>query len=347
MIGVMNISWGIIGCGDVTEVKSGPALQKAIGSELVAVMRRDGAKAADYAGRHRVPRWYDDADKLIHDPDVSAVYVATPPDSHCEYALRVAAAGKPCYVEKPMARHATEARRMVEAFGAAKLPLFVAYYRRALPNFVKVKELLDTGRIGAITGILHRHSSPTHRADLGAPAMWRVNVPISGGGVFLDLASHVFDVLDYLTGKFTNVHGNAAHLAAGYDAEDVVSVTWQSERGAPGASLWNFASDMTDDLIEISGAEGRIRFSAFGGGRILLERGGMTEEFNEPYPPHVQLPLIQKIVDELLGRGHAPSTGETALRTSIVMDQALEGFYGDRSGDFWNHPDRWPGRVRS
>src|SRR5580704_17465581 len=143
-----TIRWGIIGCGDVTEVKSGPAFQKAAGSELVAVMRRDGAKARDYALRHSVPNWYTDADALIHDPQVNAVYVATPPGWHEHYAMKVLAAGKPCYMEKPMARNASEARRMTDAFLTKGVPLFVAYYRRALPRFLKVKQILASGVLG-------------------------------------------------------------------------------------------------------------------------------------------------------------------------------------------------------
>src|ERR1041385_2373068 len=147
----MTIRWGILGCGDVTEVKSGPGFQKAEGSQLVAVMRRNGEKAADYARRHEVPRWYDSADALIHDSEVDAVYIGTPPGSHLEYALQVCAAGKPCYVEKPMARNHAECVKMVEAFEAAGLPLFVAYYRRGLPRFRKAKELVESGRIGQVT----------------------------------------------------------------------------------------------------------------------------------------------------------------------------------------------------
>src|SRR3954470_22835271 len=96
------VRWGIVGCGDVTEVKSGPALQKADGSALMAVMRRDAGKAADYARRHGVAKSYGDGGALINDPDVDAVYIATPPSSHIDYVQRVAAAGKPVYVEKPM-----------------------------------------------------------------------------------------------------------------------------------------------------------------------------------------------------------------------------------------------------
>ena len=143
-----TIRWGIIGCGNVTEVKSGPGFQKARNSALVAVMRRNAALAQDYAGRHGVPRWYDDGAALIADPEVDAVYVATPPSSHKGYVLACAAAGKPVYVEKPMALDHGECEEMIAACRAANVPLFVAYYRRALPRFLKVKELIDGGAIG-------------------------------------------------------------------------------------------------------------------------------------------------------------------------------------------------------
>jgi predicted dehydrogenase len=82
-----EIRWGIIGCGDVTEIKSGPAFNKVANSKLVAVMRRDSAKAADYAKRHHVPKWYDDASKLINDPEVNAIYIATPPLQHDYFTI--------------------------------------------------------------------------------------------------------------------------------------------------------------------------------------------------------------------------------------------------------------------
>ena len=90
---MQTINWGIIGCGDVTEIKSGPAFNKVPNSSLVAVMRRNGAKAADYAKRHNISRWYDEADKLINDPKVNAIYIATPPSSHEEYTLAAINAG--------------------------------------------------------------------------------------------------------------------------------------------------------------------------------------------------------------------------------------------------------------
>ncbi len=337
-----EVCWGIIGCGDVTERKSGPGFQKAAGSKLVAVMRRDAAKAADYAKRHNVGKWYDDADKLINDPDVNAVYVATPPDTHCEYALRVAAAGKPCYVEKPMARSGAECRRMVDAFAAAKLPLFVAYYRRCLPVFRKAKELLDGGSIGRLTSIIYRHSGPRHRRADG----WRVDVSVAGAGLYLDLASHALDALDYITGPMENVSGLASNLATDIDAEDVIAMTWRSTAtGALGSASWNFAADAHEDKIELLGTDGALRWNCFGDGTLTLTRGKERETFACPNPEHVQQPLIQSIIDELLGNAaKCPSTGESGMRTSVVMDQVLRAYYGGRGDAFWSRAQSWPGR---
>ncbi len=333
----MIIRWGIIGCGDVCEVKSGPGLYKARDSKLVAVMRRDGAKAADYAKRHGVARWYDDAEKLIRDPEVDAVYVATPPGSHLELALRVAAAGKPCYVEKPMARSHGECRRMIEAFERAKLPLFVAYYRRALPRFVRTKELIDGGAIGRVTGCRYRM---TRLFRPNPSPQWRLDAGQSGGGIFLDIGSHVLDLLDHLLGEFVE-YGGSAHTTGATAVEDVVSVHFRTARGVIGAASWNFAASVMEERLEIDGTEGRLSMEVLGWSPLTLARGKETEMIDLPDPPHIQQPLIQTVVDSLLGRGECPSTGVTAARTSAVMDAALDRFYGGRGDAFWERPQTW------
>ena len=345
----MPIRWGIIGCGDVCEVKSGPAFQKCAGSELVAVMRRDAAKAEDYAKRHGVPRWYSDAQKLIDDPDVDAVYVATPVGSHLAYALKVAEAGKPCYVEKPMARSHAECLAMCEAFERAGQPLFVAYYRRKLPRFEKVKELVEAGRIGTVTAVSVRHAEPSHlRAD-NPRLQWRLTAEEGGGGLFMDLASHALDVLDLILGEVAEVAGFAVNRARAYDVEDAVAMQFKYASGAVGAGLWNFASAVKEDVMEITGTEGRIALSTFGNDPVRLITPANSEAFDLPNPPHVHQPLVQTIVDELNGktpRGSAPSTGRTAARTARAMDEALKAYYGGRDDAFWSRPDTWPGRRR-
>ena len=199
-----TIRWGILGCGDVTEVKSGPAFQKIEGSELAAVMRRDAEKARDYAQRHGVPKWYDDAERLIHDPDVDAVYVATPPSSHAEYVLKVAEAGKPVYVEKPMALHYQDCQRMIEVCHQAGIPLFVAYYRRRLPSFLKVKELIEAGNIGKVRVVTIALYTPPEENECDPQNLhWHVLPEISGGGRFVDMGCHQLDFLDDVFGPIS------------------------------------------------------------------------------------------------------------------------------------------------
>jgi predicted dehydrogenase len=326
-----TVRWGIIGVGDVTEVKSGPGFQQAEGSELVAVMRRDGARAADYARRHGVPRWYDDADALIADPEVDAVYVATPPDSHRDYALRVAAAGKPVYVEKPMARTAAECEEMVAACDRAGVPLFVAYYRRAMPRFTAVRDLLADGAIGTPRVVSVRLQQPAQRFDDGV-LPWRVRPEVSGGGLFVDLGSHTLDLLDLLLGPVTDVSGFAANQGGHHGAEDAVAGAFRFASGVHGVGLWSFAAHDRRDEVEITGTGGTLRFSSFGTEPLRLTTPAGTRDIPAPYPQTVQLPLIQTVVDALTGRGACPSTGASALRTARVVDALLAGHRSTSTG---------------
>ena len=319
----------MIGCGAVTEVKSGPAFQKVPGSQLVAVMRRDGEKARDYARRHGVPRWYDDAEDLLRDPDVDAVYVATPPGSHAEYTLRAARAGKSVYVEKPMGRSHAECQAMIQACEAAGVPLFVAYYRRALPAFVKIKELVVAGAIGEVrfvTMTLYRPPRPEDHDPARWP--WRVVPELAGGGYFFDLAAHQLDYLDYLLGPIVAAGGLAANQAGLYPAEDVVSASLAFESGAVATGIWSFAAWGDAERAAIVGSQGRIEFSFFEPEPVCLYTAAGVEVFDLPNPPHVQQPLIQTVVDELLGRGECPSTGRSAARTNWAMDQIVAGWQG-------------------
>ena len=338
--GRSTVRWGIIGCGDVTEVKSGPGFRKAARSELVAVMRRNGALAEDYARRHGVARWYADAQALIDDPGVDAVYIATPPDSHCEYALAVAAAGKPALVEKPMARNLAECDRMIAAFGRAGLPLFVAYYYRSLPLIGEVARLLAAGAIGRVTGVTYRMVEPHHQR--GWP--WRVDAAIAGSGHFLDVGSHSLDLLDFLLGPLSEVDGKASNMASDYEAEDTVALTFRAPGGILGAMMWNFASDLHDDTMRIAGTEGEIVFPMYSQVPIRVTTAAGTREVGVAFPEHVAQPFIQTVVDDLLGTGTCPSTGESARRTSRVMDHVLSGYYGGRGDAFWSRPASWPGR---
>ena len=319
------IRWGIIGCGDVTEVKSGPAFAKAQGSALIGVMRRTPALAEDYARRHGVPKWYTDAEALVRDPHIDAVYVATPPAQHREYTLLGARYGKPVYVEKPMAMNHRECVQMNEACRAAGVPLFTAFYRRALPRFLAVKALVDDGSIGAVRAVSVTLSRRLLAFDGAVP--WRLDPSVAGGGLFVDLASHTLDLLDFILGPVARAVGEAANQGHRYLAEDIVTAALTFQSGVRGTGVWCFTADRDTDRVEIIGSAGRVTFSTFDEAPVVLEAEKRTESFAVPHPPHVQQPLIQTIVDQLHGEGVCPSTGETGARTSRVMDALLQSYY--------------------
>jgi len=318
------IHWGIIGCGDVTEVKSGPGFQKAKGSALVAVTRRDFAKAEDYARRHGVPTVHRDADDLICDARVDAVYIATPPSSHCDLALRVADAGKPCLVEKPMALNHEECERMVAAFRTRGVPLWVAYYRRALPRFLLVRDLLRSGAIGRLTSV---HVEVTDPLANGAQASgWRFDPAVAGAGLFFDLGSHSLDLVDFLAGPIERVSGFAANTGGTYGAEDVTVASYLTGEDVPGTGTWNFNADAHRDRIRFVGSEGHLVTPIFSDSDVVVTRAEQEDVHRARNPPHVHQPLIQSIVAELQGRGRCESTGESGARTSWVMDQCVAGY---------------------
>lgn len=350
----MTIRWGIIGCGDVCEVKSGPAFYKLPGSALSLVMRRNGALAADFAKRHGVPRSTTNAEELILDKEVDAVYIATPPGTHLSYALLVASAGKPCYVEKPMARSAAECRAMLAAFERAKQPLFVAYYRRALPRFLKVREILDSGALGTVLTVSHVYQGRAN-ADRGKPgwaekAGWREDVPESGGGLFLDLGSHVIDLLDFLLGPLAGVSGHASRRAAPDGLppeggpEDTVVFSFETASGVIGTGRYQFHTVGALDRLEFVGTRGTLSLSVFGKEPLDLNLGGTHERIETEHPEHVHLPLVRDIVGELTGGSQrCASTGASALRASEVMDRVLDTYYAGRDDAFWARPETWRG----
>ena len=317
----LPLAWGIIGCGNVTERKSGPAFNKVAGSRLVAVMRRNAALAQSYAERHGVSRWYDDADALINDPEVNAVYIATPPDSHHLYALKVAAAGKICCVEKPMAPSHRECLEMTAAFEAAGLPLFVSYYRRSLPRFAQVKQWLDSGEIGAVRHVHWSFARAPNAADTAQTANWRTDPAVAAGGYFEDLASHGLDLMLHLLGDIRTANGISTNQQGLYAAADAVTGTWQFASGATGSGYWNFGAAQALDAVVIHGGQGEIHFSVFGEQPVELRNVAGTQSRDIDHPENIQLFHIDNMQKHMDGLLTHPSMGHTAQRTTWVMEQ--------------------------
>jgi predicted dehydrogenase len=317
-----TINWGIIGCGDVTEVKSGPGFSKAPNSKIIAVMRRDAAKAEDYAKRHNVAKWYTDANDLINDPEINAVYVATPPLNHEEYTIAALKAGKPVYVEKPMTLNTASAIRMAEAEKKYQTKLTVAHYRRGLPLFIKIKELLDLNTIGDIRFINLEMLQP-HQSDLITKTHdnWRVNPEVSGGGLFHDLAPHQLDLMLFFFGKVKTSRGLAGNQAGHYPADDIVSGEMLFENGIIFRGIWCFSvpKEETKDLVEIIGSEGKISFSVFGQ-YYIVTKNGHQERVEVKAPPHIQQPMIELVNKYFSSQGENPCPASEGIEVMKIID---------------------------
>jgi predicted dehydrogenase len=326
-----EICWGIIGCGNVTELKSGPAFGKVPHSRLVAVMRRNAALAEDYARRHGVPSFYSDAAALIADPAVNAVYVATPPDTHALYAIQAMRAGKPVYVEKPMARTYAECLDMIQVSEQTGMPLYVAYYRRSLPFFLQVRQLIAEGAAGEpLTVHVKLHKPFGVRDRYPEKQDWHVDPVVGGAGHFYDLASHQLDFLDFLFGPIVSVDGNASNRAGYYPAEDTVTASFAFASGVTGSGSWCFVVDPAadDDQIEITCTQGIIRFPCFAAGEVeLISTGGVRRTFAATHPENISYYLVQQVVSALRGEGSCVSTMHTAARTSRVLEEIVDSYY--------------------
>ena len=318
------VNWGIIGCGDVTEVKSGPAFNKVQHSKLVAVMRRSGPRAKDYAQRHGVPKWYDDANLLINDPEVNAIYIATPPSSHEEYTLSSLKAGKPVYVEKPMTMNAASARRMVNAASELNQKLVVAHYRRAQPFYTRIKELIEANTIGKVLlARIECYKKPVTDKEMADPGRaWRIDPSMAGGGLFHDLSPHQLDMMLYLFGEIERATGIATTQGNSYKADDIVAgnILFRNKVLFEGVWCFNVPPEIEKESCEIIGTEGKISFSFFEHKPILVTRNGKTETIVIDPLQHVQQPMIEKIVDYFRGKQSNPCPGETGLKVMELID---------------------------
>ncbi|MDR0974022.1 MAG: Gfo/Idh/MocA family oxidoreductase [Prevotellaceae bacterium] len=321
-----TINWGFIGCGEATVKKSGPAFQSADHSKVIAVMSRDEMKAKRYALQMGIAKWYDNALDLVNDEEINAVYIATPPSSHATYAVMAMKAGKDVYIEKPMAVTYEECSRINRTAQETNRKCFVAYYRRYLPYFQKVKEIITNGTIGKVINVQIRFAQPPRELDYNKENMpWRLQPDISGGGYFYDLAPHQIDLLQDMFGYILDAKGMRANLGHLYEAEDTVSACFRFDNNLVGSGSWCFVAheSATEDRIQVIGDKGSISFSVYTYEPILLHTEHGCETLTIPNPQHVQQPLIQAVVNTLLGNGTCVCDGETATTTNWVMDGIL------------------------
>ncbi|MBK0382644.1 Gfo/Idh/MocA family oxidoreductase [Pedobacter sp. SD-b] len=317
-----NITWGILGCGDVTEVKSGPAFNKVANSKIEAVMRRNAEKAADYAKRHQIEKFYASADDLMNDDKINSIYIATPPSFHKEFAIQAMKAGKNVYIEKPVALNVAELNRMIEVEKQTGKKVTVAHYRRALPLFIKLKELIDHQIIGDVRLIdLKLLQKPNSEMIAKTDENWRLNPEISGGGLFYDLAPHQLDILVQIFGAPEKSFGFSVNQTRKTAADDVTIGQMLFKKDIVFNGIWNFNAHPDNEIeqCEIIGSQGKIIFSFFGN-EMALVKNGQTEVFSFENPYHIQQNMIKKTVKHFLGKEENPCSLKDALLSLKIME---------------------------
>lgn len=317
------INWGIIGIGDVAEVKSGPGFYKAPHSTLLAVMRRNGDKARDFAERHQVPLWYDNAEALLANPGIDAIYIATPPAQHKDYAIAALAAGKDVYIEKPVTLNAQECLDIIAARDRSNNKVCVAHYRRFLPCFLKVAELLQSGAIGKpLLAKLDMLQPAASNLIAKTEENWRVNPALSGGGLFHDLSPHQLDLMLHWFGSVTSASGFATNQTKLHAVDDCVLGWARFSSGVEFQGRWHFSAPESArrDECEIIGSEGRLTINFFGEQVIKLFQKDGVQEFRLANPPHIQQPMIEMVNAYFRGDSENPCSLEEALSVMELID---------------------------
>lgn len=321
-----TIRWGFIGCGEATEKKILPAFSEILGAKIIAVLSRNSEKARSFAHRHNIPRWYSDAQNLVTDPEVDIVYIATPPSTHATFALMALNAGKAVLVEKPLATHYDDCLRINRIAAAVQQPCFVAYYRRYLPYFRRVKALLDQGAIGEILTAQIQFAVPPRDLDYNAQDLpWRLQPDIAGGGYFYDLAPHQIDLLQQWFGPIVEANGITTNRGGLYATEDTVSAVFRFANDMPASGTWCFVAHESakEDRIVLIGNRGQISFSVFTYAPIHLQNEEGEHFISVDSPRHVVLPLLQEVNRHLQGNALCRCDSVSATPTNWVIDRVL------------------------
>jgi 1,5-anhydro-D-fructose reductase (1,5-anhydro-D-mannitol-forming) len=315
-----SIRWGIIGCGNVAEFKSGPPLYQTPGSELIAVMRRDATKAADFAQRHGAHRWYTDPATLIADADVNAIYIASPHALHAAHVKLTAEAGKIVLCEKPLGISTTEAQACVDVCRSHDVPLSVPYYRRYWPIVRKMRELLNDGAIGRVV------AARVQLADyfVGDPDRpWLTARASSGGGALANAGSHWVDLIRYLLGDIVSVSAHCSSHTSGFETEDTIVVQLATVEHALVSLSITLQSPINTNEFDISGTGGRLRATSLADGQLILDRVGReSQSMSLPRSRFAHAEFITELIDRLRSDQPVPVPGEEAVAVWRSMEAA-------------------------
>jgi len=323
-----TLGWGLVGCGDIARKRVAPALRDLPRCELVAVARAREELAEGFAREFGARRWYGDAGALLRDPEVEAVYVATPVDLHAPQTIAAAEAGRHVLCEKPMALSSAQCRAMIDACRANGVRLGVAYYRRFYPALRRLKQILEAGEIGRV-GLVLIQAFEWHTIPEGSERSWFYRKDRAGGGPLMDFGCHRIEVLLNLLGPAQEALGLSANAFFQREVEDTVSACFRFRSGPIGVLAVSLAVREPRDTLDVYGSEGSVHIAVLNEGTLRVRGPGASEagERSEKHPPHANLhqPRIEDFSRAEL-EGRAPELGgEIGLEVQRLIEAVYRG----------------------
>ena len=315
------IHWALIGCGDIADRRVAPAISAHPRCELSLVMCRDTDRAGYFAEKHSAVWSTTRPETLFSDDEIDAVYIASPPESHAEYAIAAAGEGKHVLCEKPMALSAAECDAMVEAARKHGVRLGVAYYRRLFPQVQAMAALLSEGALGqplVVRAAVGERYAPVP----DAPGAWRLDPAISGGGPLQDIGSHRIDLLLHLFGLPERVGATLQSSSGEREVEEQATVLLRYASGMRGIIDADWSRDTRRDLFEITGTEGKVVCDPLSGETYIISRGGGGETRRVEFPENVHAPLIDDFARAILEDRAPVCSGEAGADVARVTELA-------------------------
>ena len=332
-MGNRTVNWAIVGTGDIVRKRVGPGILSQPDSHLRACVTRNPEAKTEVLDQLRPDCVYGDMQRMLADPDVHAVYLATPTFLHAPHAVAALRAGKDVIVEKPMALNAKEATDMCQTAQETGRRLAVAYYRRFWPRFQFVKDMLNQGKLGEVTLVrmfLHYWYDPAP----DAPGAWRVRPQLSGGGVLSDVGSHRLDLLAWWLGAPKQLAAHVTTHLHSYEGEDSAGILMELDNGAlvSGSFQWN--SKTWADEIHIVGTAAKVALTPCDGEEVAITRGRETEIMTMAKPENAHYPLIDDFARSIVEARAPRFQGADGMRATQIMDAVFESSKRQQ----WKHP---------
>lgn len=333
-----KLRWGLIGCGDISRRRVAPALRDSQVCELVAVSSANFEQAESFAREFGAKSFYRDWRDLIADPEVEAIYVATPVHLHAAQTVAAAEAGKHVLCEKPMALTATECERMLAASEANGVRLGVAYYRRFYGAVERVRAILSSGEIG-MPVIAQLNAFERFEPEPTNPRRWLLDKRLSGGGPMFDFGCHRVEVLLNLFGRVKTVRASVSNVLFRREVEDTACALIEFEGGPHAVLSVTHAAREPQDTLVIFGGEGSIHVDVLNEGKLRIKTG--VGERVELHPPHqnFHLPLIEDFARAVF-KGVAPGVdGRVGLEVARVVEEIYTDAEAASGGEHAGHID--------